>query len=70
MESYADNKKALHLNRCSELSRIKKELWGGEFWSDGGYIGAVCEGVTGKIIRNYIEQQEPRKTKKNINKRI
>lgn len=36
---------------------IRKELWGGEFWSDGGYIGTVGEGVTADIIRNYIEQQ-------------
>jgi putative transposase len=36
---------------------IRKELWGGEFWSDGGYIGTVGEGITAEIIRNYIEQQ-------------
>lgn len=36
---------------------IKKELWGGEFWSDGGYIGTVGDGITAEIIRNYIEQQ-------------
>jgi putative transposase len=36
---------------------IRKELWGGEFWSDGGYIGTVGEGVTADIIRNYVEQQ-------------
>ena len=36
---------------------IKKELWGGEFWSDGGYIGTVGEGVTAEIIRDYIERQ-------------
>lgn len=36
---------------------IKKELWGGEFWSDGGYIGTVGEGITAEIIRDYIEQQ-------------
>jgi len=36
---------------------IKKELWGGEFWSDGGYIGTVGDGVTSEIVRNYIEQQ-------------
>ena len=23
---------------------IKKELWSGEFWSDGGYVGTVGEG--------------------------
>lgn len=36
---------------------IKKELWGGEFWSDGGYIGTVGEGVTAELIRDYIEKQ-------------
>lgn len=36
---------------------IGKELWGGEFWSDGGCIGTVDEGITAEIIRNYIEQQ-------------
>ena len=36
---------------------IKKELWGGEFWSDGGYIGIVGEGVTAELIRDYIEKQ-------------
>jgi putative transposase len=35
---------------------IKQQLWGGEFWSDGGYIGTVSEGVTEEIICNYIEQ--------------
>jgi len=30
-------------------------LWGGEFWSDDGYIGTVGEGVTEDIIRRYIE---------------
>ena len=36
---------------------IKDELWGGEFWSDGGYIGTVGEGVNADIIRNYIKRQ-------------
>jgi len=36
---------------------IKKELWGGEFWSDGGYIGTVGEGANADIIRNYIKKQ-------------
>ena len=36
---------------------IRKELWGGEFWSDGGYIGTVGDGITAEIIRNYIERQ-------------
>jgi putative transposase len=36
---------------------IKDELWGGEFWSDGGYIGTVGEGVNADIIRRYIQKQ-------------
>lgn len=36
---------------------IKKELWGGELWSDGGYIGTVGEGANADIIRKYIEKQ-------------
>ena len=40
-----------------DFPEIRKELWGGEFWSDGGYIGTVGEGVTAEIIRDYIEKQ-------------
>lgn len=36
---------------------IKEELWGGEFWSDGGYIGTVGEGANADIIRSYIKKQ-------------
>jgi len=36
---------------------IKKELWGGEFWNDGGYIGTVGEGSNASIIRSYIKKQ-------------
>ena len=36
---------------------LKKDLWGGEFWSDGGYVGTVGEGVNAEIIRNYIKKQ-------------
>jgi putative transposase len=36
---------------------LRKTLWGAEFWSDGGYIGTVGDGVTEEIIRKYVEQQ-------------
>ncbi len=36
---------------------VKRELWGGEFWSDGGYVGTVGEGVNADIIREYIRKQ-------------
>jgi putative transposase len=40
----------------------KKELWGGEFWSDGKYIGTVGEASSEKTIRNYIRNQSIDKT--------
>ena len=36
---------------------LKKELWNGEFWSDGGYVSTVGEGVNAEIIRKYIKNQ-------------
>ena len=38
-------------------------LWGGEFWSDGGYVGTVGDGVTADIIRNYVEKQGTKEEK-------
>jgi putative transposase len=35
----------------------KEQLWGGEFWSDGKYIGTVGEATSEKVIRNYIRNQ-------------
>ena len=35
----------------------KEELWGGEFWSDGKYIGTVREATSERTIRNYIRKQ-------------
>jgi putative transposase len=40
-----------------QFPEIKNQLWGGEFWSDGGYIGTVGDGVASDVIRRYIETQ-------------
>ena len=41
-----------------KFPRLKKdELWGGEFWSDGKYIGTVGEAANEEIIREYIKNQ-------------
>ena len=40
-----------------EHPEVKKHLWGGEFWSDGGYVASVGEGVNAEIIRSYIAKQ-------------
>ena len=37
----------------------REELWGGEFWSDGKYIGTVGEATSEKTIRNYIRNFFP-----------
>jgi putative transposase len=36
---------------------LRKYLWGGEFWSDGGYIGTVGDGVNSEIVKRYIQEQ-------------
>ena len=41
----------------SEAPEIKKELWGGEFWSDGYYIATVSGRGDRRIIEKYIEKQ-------------
>ena len=40
-----------------QFPEIKKELWGGEFWNDGGYVGTIGEGANAEIIRKYIKNQ-------------
>ena len=37
-----------------KFPELRKVLWGGEFWSDGGHIGTVGEGTTEEIVRRYI----------------
>ena len=36
---------------------IREELWGGEFWSDGGHIDTVSEYGGLERIRKYVEEQ-------------
>ena len=36
----------------NEFPEIKKELWGGEFWGDGGYIATVGEGSNAGVTSN------------------
>ena len=36
---------------------LKEELWGGEFWSDGGHIDTVSEFGGLERIKKYVEQQ-------------
>jgi putative transposase len=51
-----------------EFPEIKKELWGSEFWSDGGYIGTVGEGVTAEILEITLRSKACQRKRKVINK--
>jgi REP-associated tyrosine transposase len=35
----------------------EEELWGGEFWSDGKYIGTVGDATNEEVIKRYIRNQ-------------
>ncbi len=39
------------------FAKLKKQLWAGEFWSDGYFARSVGDKVTADIIRKYIEYQ-------------
>jgi putative transposase len=36
---------------------VKKELWGGEFWTDVYYIATVGERANWDIVENYVKNQ-------------
>jgi putative transposase len=41
----------------ARVPSVKKPLWGGEFWSDGYYIGTVGQHATETTIRHYVKNQ-------------
>ena len=36
---------------------VRKQLWGGEFWTDGYYVGTVGQHATEEAIRQYVKNQ-------------
>jgi len=40
-----------------EFPEVKKQLWRGEFWSDGYFVRSVGDRVTSEVIRRYIKYQ-------------
>jgi len=40
-----------------KVPEVKKELWGGEFWTEGYYVGTVGEGVTWEVVEEYVRRQ-------------
>ena len=49
-----------------EAPEIKKELWGGEFWTDGYYIATVSGKGDINVIEQYIKNQGRTKDLKQI----
>jgi putative transposase len=37
---------------------LRKELWAGEFWSDGYFVRSVGDKVTAEMVKAYIRYQE------------
>ncbi len=40
-----------------QLPEVKKQLWGGEFWSDGYYISTVGAHNSEEAVREYVKNQ-------------
>ncbi len=40
-----------------EVPEVKRELWGGEFWSDGYYVGTVGDGGNWIVVEKYVKEQ-------------
>ena len=36
---------------------VKKQLWGGEFWTDGYYVDTVGQHATEEVIKQYVKEQ-------------
>lgn len=37
--------------------RLKRDLWGGEFWSDGYFLATVSTGGNWKVVERYVRNQ-------------
>jgi putative transposase len=41
----------------ARIPSVKKQLWGGEFWTDGYYVGTVGQHATEDVIKRYVKNQ-------------
>ena len=46
-----------------EHSKVKRELYGGEFWEDGYFARTVGDEVTAEVVRRYIEYHDQKENK-------
>ena len=50
----------------ARVPEVKKQLWGGEFWTDGYYVSTVGQHGNEETIRRYVEEQGIEKEYKQI----
>jgi putative transposase len=41
----------------ARVPTVKKQLWGGEFWTDGYYVGSVGQHAPEEVIQQYVKNQ-------------
>jgi putative transposase len=40
-----------------QVPEVKKQLWGGEFWSDGYYVSTIGQHASEETIQHYVRKQ-------------
>jgi len=50
-------KSILAIQVFKQFPEVKEELWGGEFWSDGGHIDTVGDGRGLDEVKRYVKNQ-------------
>jgi putative transposase len=50
----------------ARVPSVKKQLWGGEFWTDGYYVGTIGQHATEESIRQYVKNQGQEKEYKQL----
>ena len=50
--------------------QVKKELWGGEFWTDGYFASTVGKHGDEKLITNYVQKQGKEYTELHVDRQL
>jgi REP element-mobilizing transposase RayT len=50
----------------ARVPSVKKQVWGGEFWTDGYYVSTVGQHTTEEVIRQYVKNQGHEKDYKQL----
>ena len=51
-----------------EFPELKKQLWGGSLWSEGGYVGTIGQAAGLEHMRKYVKKQGTKHKNKNLKK--